>query len=51
MELPGLCRKRRMGETCSNLGADPGGLEIHGSNGSVGLFIPGVSRGSRKAPN
>lgn len=26
MELPGLCRKRRMGETCSNLGADAGGM-------------------------
>lgn len=27
------------------------GLEIHRSNGNVGLFIPGVSRGPRKAPN
>lgn len=25
------------------------GLETHGSNGKVGLFIPGVSRGPRKA--
>lgn len=27
------------------------GLETHRSDGNVGLFIPGVSRGPRKAPN
>lgn len=27
------------------------GLEIHGSDGKAGLFIPGVSRSPRKAPN